>query len=133
VLASSRRCPTPVSPAGCRNQRRGIPLKRLLTVLLLADALLLLGAATAWASAPVFESTVVAPDLGPAPAFAESLTVDSAGDLRVSLMQRGDVTRSGEVWRLGPDGERTAVASLDVGPGPVSSASLWTGSDDGPA
>jgi sugar lactone lactonase YvrE len=73
--------------------------------------------ARACGPAPAFKpctlATFAAGDFG---SFAESMAADSQGNLYVSLTTWGEETNQGEIWRIGPDGRKHVVASMDLTP-----------------
>ena len=91
-------------------------MKRLVITLVLAGVLLVALAVPAGASATVWQPIATFP-AGEYGAFAESLAADRHGNLFATLTTWGETADVGEVWMITPAGEKTVVATVDVGPG----------------
>jgi len=102
-------------------------MKRLVTIL--AAAALLLAALSVGASAPAPAAAAMAPpealtafSPGDWGSFAEGMAADGRGSLYVSLTTWGyaDETTAdssvGELWRVGPTGQKELAASMDLSP-----------------
>jgi len=88
---------------------------------ILAGSALLLLLAAGGASAASARTATYTPSLvttfswGSGGSFAESMAADSHGRLYVSLTKWAD-SNAGEIWRVLPNGNKTLVATMDIGP-----------------